>query len=75
MRYIRISEDSTRPELEAAIRHLRGKQSAQACAEIRETITSDIDELLDMLALRIDMDAMIETEGRPLEGVTGADDV
>lgn len=49
MRYLRVTDDATREDIAEAIGNLRAKQKACSLAEIREDISADIDELLEML--------------------------
>ena len=48
MRYLTITDDSTRAEIEEAMVHLRAKQRACCIALIRDEIGEDISELLDL---------------------------
>lgn len=50
MRYLRITDDASPEELREAIANLRAKQQACSLSEIREDISADIDELLDLLS-------------------------
>jgi hypothetical protein len=48
MRYVKVTEDSTRPEIAEAIGFLREKAKTCGAAEVRTEICNDVDELLEM---------------------------
>jgi hypothetical protein len=50
MRFVRITDDSTRADLEEAMVHLRAEQKRVMLAECKAEIGADLDELLDMWA-------------------------
>ena len=52
MRYLVITDDATPQDLREAIVNLWTKQRACCVALIRDEIDADIDELLDLLAVR-----------------------
>lgn len=49
MRYLVITDDASPDDIREAITNLRAKQRACSLSEIRDDISGDIDELLDML--------------------------
>lgn len=48
MRYLVITDDATRDDLEEAIRNLRAKQQRACIESTRQEIADDIDELLGL---------------------------
>lgn len=50
VRFLRVTDEVTRPDLEQAIAHLRAKQRRCKMATYRAELAADIDELLDLWA-------------------------
>ena len=50
MKYLRVTDDSTRADLEQAIGRLRAKRQVVRTSEVRHEIGAEVDELIEMWA-------------------------
>lgn len=48
MRFVRVTDDSTRDDIAEAIGFLRAKRAACCLSDLREEIDEDVDELVEL---------------------------